>query len=398
MAKYTVKFQEPADTPALARLAERLQPTRYASWPLEVEWARALPGAPENDAFCVRRRRLLLYEQTEVRALHNFFEHEMYIAGLPHPFVWVNGPLSESVVNQRYALSWLMLLEKSLALQPLHLGGGPPHILDFLARRGWSRGGTFPRFLLPVRPAKVLREMSWFQSSRGRQFAARLLAGSGLGSCLGFLLSGRKRIASSENFQTEEWDHFGPWADRIWRNVHRQYQAVARRDAATMNRLYRPGDTRFRRFLVRQADREVGWFLTTTQLRPTSDVDLGFGNLRVAAVVDTFCGLQDATDLMRQAVRAAVAEDVDLIYGHWSHQTWQDACTRTGFFRLPTKFPFAVAPAGKGLLFTPTLPVAAIHFTDSDNDGPYYVVPDRNRQDQPALMNSWRAELRKEPG
>ena len=173
MATFTFKFQEPADVAALARLAQRLEGTPYASWPLDVDWSRKLPGAPEDDTFAVRRRRLLLCEGDEVRAFHNFFEHELYLDGHAHPFVWPNGELSEGIVDRKYAVSCLMVMQHSLKLQPFHLAmGGAPAFQQILTRLGWKRSPAMRRYLLPLRPAKALKEMAWFQRTTSRRIAS----------------------------------------------------------------------------------------------------------------------------------------------------------------------------------------------------------------------------------
>jgi hypothetical protein len=374
MARLECKFQDASDEPALARLAKRLVETEYQSWPLSLTGTCQLPGAAEHDPFVVRRRRLLLRENGEVRALQNFFEHEIYVDGKAHRFVWPNAPLSEGIVNPRYAAAFLAVLTQSLKLQPLHLAmGGSPPLQKVLTRLGWKRTQNIGRFLLPVRPTKVLREMAWFQRTLTRRIMSRLLASSGLGSVLGYTLSGRKvRHHRLRDYRAELCDDFGPWADDLWREVMPTCAAVTRRDAATMNRLYHPHDSRFQRVLVSHRNRPVGWFLFTTCLRPTAELNLGFGNLRVAALVDTFGHFEHARPLLCLAVEQMVQENVDLIFGHWTHQGWTEALRDVGF--LPTgAFPFFVSPAGADLLFTPTCPIEACHFTGGDCDGPYYV-------------------------
>jgi len=374
MAGFTCKFQDAADVPALARLAQRLADTAYGSWPMRNQGICKLPGAPEHDTFVVRRQRLLVCDNAEVRAYQNFFEHEIYVHGQPHRFVWPNGALSEGIVNRQYAGCGLIAWLHSLKLQPLQLGmGGSPVIQQIAARLGWKRTANSGRFLLPLRPARVLREMAWFQRTPARKLAARLLAGSGLGALLGHAVSGRKvkRFQTGE-YRAEVCSHFGSWADDLWWEVMPAYAAVTRRDAATLNRLYQPGDSRVRRVLVLRDSRPVGWFLFTTCLQPTAEMDLGFGNLRVGALVDTFCRLEHARPLLALAVDQMAGEGVDLVFGHWTHQGWSQALRDLGFF-CNRAFPCFASPAGAKLLFTPSCPVEACHFTDSDCDGPYYV-------------------------
>ena len=96
MSDFTVKFQDADDLPALARFAQRLANTPCAGWPLDPAMYSKLAGAPDHDEFPVRRRRLLLCEKGEVRALQGFFEHEIYLDGKAHACAWPPGPLSEA--------------------------------------------------------------------------------------------------------------------------------------------------------------------------------------------------------------------------------------------------------------------------------------------------------------
>jgi hypothetical protein len=268
-----------------------------------------------------------------------------------------------------------MVMQQSLKLQPFHLVmGGAPAFQQILTRLGWKRSSAMTRYLLPLRPAKVLKEMDWFQRTLARRAISRSLAYSGVGSALGYALSGRKKKRfRSVEYRAEPCDHFGSWADDVWRDVMPSYRAVTRRDAATMNRLYGPSDARFRRVLVRHRNRVVGWFLFSTKLKSTAEMDLGFGNLRVGALVDTFCAVEHARPLLALAVEQMACAGVDMIFGHWTHAGWDHALRDVGFLGRPTAYPFYVSPVGAKLLFTSTHPLNDCHFTDGDCDGPYYV-------------------------
>lgn len=374
MPEYRYKFQDSSDYPALERLAIRLNDPRFSPWPLAVEWAKELPGAPDGDDFPVRRRRLLLYEREEIRAFHNFFEHELYVDGKPCNFVWCTGPLSESIVNSHYALCWPTLLGHSLNLQPLHMGfATPENVQQILKQLKWLHiKSLIYQFILPIKINKVLRESSLFGRSRKRRLVASILANSGIASLLIFIRSGWKRLFKlDKQIKVEEINSFGVWADNVWLDNFGRYGAVTRRDAATLNRLYKPGDTRFHRLRIKRNGRDIGWIMYTTKFR--TDLDLGFGCLRAGALIDGFSAPEDTYYIMRAAVEQLVDKGVDLIFGHWSHRSWKKSARRLGFFQRAADN-FFISPAGKNIYTAISRDPENIHITSGDQDGPFYVA------------------------
>jgi len=370
-------FQNSQDLPALERLAHRLQSTPYHTWPLQVAWSSKLPGAPADDDFPVRRCRLLLYEGEEIRAFQNFFEHELYVRGMPHKFVWPNGPLSEAVVDPKFGMCWPMLLQHSLKLQPLHLAvGGTPQTQGVWKGFGWTRCVPIPRFYLPLQPSRLLREMDVFRRTRSKRLVADALSVSRVGSVLARLSEGLRRPRPDADITWEEIPEFGSAIDEIWHAASHKYSAVTRRDAATLNRLYKPGDTRFRRILVRRSGRAIGWFLYSLALKPSAEMNLGYGNARTAALIDAFADPIEASHVLKAARKQFEDARVELAFGNWSHHAWQDACLKAGFWKRNTNNWLVVSKAGQAF-FQSEQDVRESHFSDGDCDGPYYLVSER---------------------
>lgn len=376
MPEYRYKFQDSSDYPALERLALRLNDPRFSTWPLAVQWAKKLPGAPDDD-FPVRRRRLLLYEGEEIRAFQNFFEHELHLDGKPYNFVWFTGQLSESFVNSQYALCWLNLLKHSLKLQPLHMSFADAEnvVLQMLKKLKWLHiKSLIHQFILPINVNKVLRKSSLFGRSRKRRLAASILANSGIARLFIFTRSGWKRLFKlDKQIKVEEVNSFGVWADEVWLDNVGRYGAVTRRDAATLNRLYKPGDTRFHRLRIKRNSRDIGWIMYTTKFR--IDLDLGFGHLKACALIDGFSAPEDAYYVMRAAVEKLIDKGVDCIFGYWSHRSWKKSARRLGFFQRAGD-DFFISPAGKNIYAAISRDPEDIHITSGDQDGPVYVAYD----------------------
>jgi hypothetical protein len=368
MTAYRVAFESKDDAAALARLAQRLEGTRYAAWAAP---HRGLPGAPAHDDFPVRRRRLLLYDGAEVRAFHNFFEHELYRSGPSTTFVWPNGPVSEGLVDPRYAPCYLMLLKRSVEINPVHMFlGGPPQIGRILVRMGWAEVGRLGLFLWPLRLADVAAEMPGLRRTAWRRRLAAAIAAVPVAN----LWSSAARLALSATTAARGvrgvlCREFGDWADDTWQRVAARYAGVTRRDGAALNRLFNPDERALELVRVTRRGRDIGWVLVTGDVLRPPDVDLGFGRLRVGAIVDAFAAPEDARGVLAAGLQRLASDGVALVFGHFSHAAWRAACRSLGAF-VRSGPPLFVSAAGKALLDGGTLD--GWHLTDGDNDGPYY--------------------------
>jgi hypothetical protein len=230
------------------------------------------------------------------------------------------------------------------------------------------------QFILPISVNKVLRESSLLGRSRKRRLAASILANSGIASLFIFARSGWKRLFKfNKQIKVEEVNSFGVWADEVWLDNVARYGAVTRRDAAALNRLYKPGDTRFHRLRIKRNGRDIGWIMFTTKLR--TDLDLGFGYLKACALIDGFSAPEDAYYVMRAAVKHLIDNGVDLIFSYWSHRFWKKSARRLGFFQRAGD-DFFISPAGKNIYAAISHDPDNMHITSGDQDGPVYVAYD----------------------
>ena len=363
-------FETDADRPALERLAERMGAGggAVANWPLRFSWNR-LPGTGGTDyAFPVRRRRLLAWEDGEVRASVNFFESQLYLAGRSEPiaFAWSNGLFSESLVDRRYAVVPTILLRVAVSRQPRQMTVGPsgteapmPKLLTAL---GWT-SQAIPLLFLSVRAAVVLRELRRLSRYPALLAGGRVAAALGLATLADVTLAGLRRFRRPRHMRIEEVDRFADWSDEVWSAAQPSYGALARRDAAALDRLYRPCDRRLIRLTVSDRDRVRGWVAITAEDK-VDDPD--YGNLRLGVLADCLASPRYAGALIAAGVDRLVAADVDLIQARFSHAVWIAAARRIGFVPVPTTTRFFVSPA----LACDVPPLPSVHLTYGDNDGP----------------------------
>jgi hypothetical protein len=354
----------------MERLAARLRAggAGIADWPLRFSWNR-LPGAGgADDGFLVRRRRLLAWQGGEVRASVNFFENQLYLAGRAEPigFAWCNGLFSESVVDRRFALMPTLLLRVALSRQPRQMTVGPsgpdepmPILLTAL---GWTHQAV-PMLFLTVRTAVVLRELRRLSRYPALRAGGRAVAALGLATLADMTLAGLRRLRRRRSMRVEEVNGFAGWSDAIWGEAQPLHGALVRRDAAALDRLYRPGDRRLIRLTVSERNRLRGWVAITVEDK-VDDPD--YGNLRVGVLADCLGLPEYAGAVVAAGVDRLVAEHIDLIQVRFSHAAWLAAARRIGFVPVPTTARLFASPALAGDL--PALP--SLHLTYGDNDGP----------------------------
>jgi hypothetical protein len=362
-------FETEQDRGALERFAARLERAgaAQAQWPLRFSWNR-LPSVVPDPSFPIRRRRLLAFQGDEIRGAVNFFEHQLWFAGSAEPsaFVWPNGMITEGVVDRRYATIGPALLRAALARQPRQMVLGPigteaPMAKLLIAHR-WSHQEV-PVLALPLRSARVVRELRRLSRYPKLQIAAGAAAALGLTSVLDLGLTGLRYFRQPRDLSVDEVDRFESWSDAVWDAARPSYGALTRRDGAALDCLFRPGDPRLVRLKISRGSRLLGWVALT--VRDYSD-DPDFGNLHTGVLADCLAPPAEAAAVIAAGVRRLAAMGVDLIVATFSHSTWVAESRHIGFVPVPTTTRLFVSPA-----LAPLLPqLSSLHLTRGDCDGP----------------------------
>ncbi len=322
-----------------------------------------------------REHYLAVDDEGHVRGAYAHKPHEWRIRGRDVLVSDWQGPVSEGLLDPKYATMGLRLLREMLKRYPVLYswghGGYETKLLQMVMSMRWLIHDT-PFCLKVIHPFRFLRRNTYLRDTPGRRLAQDLLAFTGLGwlglKALHFAigLSGRSAGAGVE---VEEVDRFGDWADDLWLAHRDRYQALACRDATTMNALV-PQDGRWPagiRLRMRRGGETIGWAVV---LDNQLEDDPRFGDLRVGCVADAFSAPEDAAAVVAGATRFLERRGVDLIGSNQAHPDWVEGFRSAGYLVLENRRAFAVSPGLQELLspFDETTP--GLHLTNMDGHGP----------------------------
>jgi hypothetical protein len=324
------------------------------------------------------REMLVADDGAEIRAGLLLYRGGLWEAGQERPFCWVQLPVSEGLVDNRYSMAIVMLMRAVITREPrpmsLGIGSLDEAYARLLDRLGW-RHAKVPFVFHPVRLREVRRRLPALQARRWPRAGARAVALVGVDRAVGTLLElarqRRRHLLRECVVQSES--RFGGWADEVYHSARGDYGAAVARDAASLNVRYPPDDPRYIRLRVRRQSTgaELGWILVIHGQLQHSRY---FGDLHVGTLVDGFGRRADVPRLVQAGTDYLADANVDLIVANWSHAAWLNAARRCGFLPGPSNYFLFVSPKGSSIL-TPSCPLSEVHMTRGDNDGPGHLLP-----------------------
>jgi hypothetical protein len=282
-------------------------------------------------------------------------------------------PISEGVVDARYALVAMRIARDALRRAPLSfclgMNGMTSPLAGLVARLGCELRPV-PFFARIQNGARFAREARY---ARRRAVLARLLdvaAATGVASLGAALLrlALRRGPGLGRGTTLETVAEFGPWADALWERCRAHYSFVELRDAATLNRIYPAQRRGLHRLRIARGAETLGW--AVLQAAHMSD-NPNFGNLHVGRITDVFAAPEHADAVMRAAVDALAAEGVDLMLSNQSHPAWCEALRRNAFLEVPSNFVFAPAPELAKRIAAVDPDGTRLHLDRGDGDGPW---------------------------
>jgi hypothetical protein len=187
----------------------------------------------------------------------------------------------------------------------------------------------------------------------------------GLTLLLDYGLAGLRRLGLHQQVTVDEVGSFRDWADDVWHTALPEYEAVVRRDAVALDRLYQVGDSRLIKLRVRstRGHTTIGWIAVTLDQKIEHP---DYGNLRIGILADCFGHPKNAAPVLMAGVEYLAARGADLVQVTLSHANWIKAARRIGFLPVPTTTRFFASPT-----LAQDLPqVSSMHLTLGDNDGP----------------------------
>jgi hypothetical protein len=270
-------------------------------------------------------------------------------------------PVSEGIIDKRYALVGSLLLRSALQKEPLlyALGmGGPQQPLPrMLQAMGWGMSSV-PFYFRVAHPARFLRQI---RAARGSRWLAALMdfaAATGAG-WMGILAIQRLRTRWAGPAAFKEVADFGGWADEVWDATRRAYGMIAVRNTEALRQLYPESNARFLR--IQSA---AGW---SVLLDSAMQDDQYFGDLRVGTIVDCLAKPKFAGRVIHEARVYLERRGVDLIVSNQGHPVWTQALRSDGFFEGPSNFLFAASPA------LCAVGIDEWHVNRGDGDGPVHL-------------------------
>jgi hypothetical protein len=293
---------------------------------------------------------------------------QFLIRGELRPVAHYRLPLSEGLVDKRYAMLGASLLRSALKAQPLlyalGMGGFDRPLPRMLKATGWSLCGV-PFFFRVVRPARFLRNIQPLRQSALRRVLMDLAAFTGAGA-VGVRLWNAVRKRPAANVPAKVVPSFADWADEVWRSAGGGYPLCALRDSRSLTAMYPESSPQFLRLKVDAS----GWaVLLDTFMRK----DKYFGNMRVGAIADCLAAPGNARPVVRAARRELERRRVDLIVTNQAHRAWQAALRDEGFLSGPTNFLFAASPQLAQLMAPFETAQNEFHINRGDGDGPIHL-------------------------
>lgn len=341
-----------------------------------------LPKAPDRT---LHREIFLALDDTGVRGAYTLKLQEFLCGGEIRTVGSCQMPISEGIVDKRYALVGLQIMQDALRRQPLAydlgIGSFDASIAKVHKAMGWSFR-ALPFYFRIQHGGAFAREIRYLRTSPLRRLLLNLAAWSGIAS-LGAMLAhwGARQLSTLRNgvlarfsrncdVFAESFSTFGCWADDIWRQCGDHYSTIAVRTAEILNILYPPDSERFIRIRVLRRDRTVGWaVLLCTRMEESKY----FGNMLVGSVVDCLAVPGEEATVMEEAHRILMRRRSDIVVTNQSHSSWRQACRMAGFIEGPSNYILGASKAFTALLSECDPRGDRVHITRGDGDGPIHL-------------------------
>lgn len=363
-----VVLYEAVHEPAVHAFNDRLRAVDALLFPLTENAPEPHPNTPAPGIEF--RHFVVLDDGGEVRGGYFIRNQPFVVRGQVHHVGHYNAPLSEGIIDKRFAAVGAAMLAHALAEQPLlfAMGMGSPDrpLPRMLRAMGWAILEC-PFYFLVLNSKRFLRNAGPLRGRPERRLAADALAFSGLGGlALKSIQSARTRQRFDGRYQRQPVQEFAGWADRIWLETVDQYSLSAVRNADYLRYIYPPAGASFYGVQLTDADGPAGWVqMLDCQPRDRSY----FGAMRVAALVDGVGPPAAIPSLVHSGVQAARERHADIVISNQMHRDWIAALKSAGFWPGPSNYLLALSKGLRQLMEPLEKSAARIHFNRGDGDG-----------------------------
>jgi hypothetical protein len=374
---YTEEFREP--------VADFNQRVSGANITFSVPASPVPCWLPKKADRSLHREIFLAVEGRRVRGAYTLKLQQFLCGGSVRRVGSCQMPISEGIVDKRYALIGPRIMEDALRREPLAydlgIGSFDAPIVRVHRAMGWNFR-NIPFFFRIENGFRFSRNIEYLRTGLPRRLGLDIAAFSGVAGLAVALThrchSARAAIRSlgngarahRGNIFVESFTEFGCWADDIWLQCQNHYSVAAVRNAEILNVLYPPEHQRFIRVRILRHDRTIGWaILLNTHMKSNKY----FGNMRVGSIVDCLAIPGEEHAVIAESARILKRHGADLAVTNQSHSAWQSACRGAGFIQGPSNYILGTSRELSGLLEDTDPKGERLHITRGDGDGPIHL-------------------------
>jgi hypothetical protein len=329
-----------------------------------------LPEHPNHrtERGVVHSTHYLAMDGTEARGGYLLMEYPALLKSAAVTVANIQSPISESIVDSRFAMLPLQLVKQFLVHNPrcfvVGMGDQANPLPRLLRASGWSLESV-PFFFRVHRVSRFLAGMPMLQSPWWKRAAALAAVYSGAGSIgVRLLQRGQVQLAKGASINLE--NAWGDWANEVWTGFAPGLCFGVRRDQEVLRELYPADDPRLRIHRITSGSRTLGWSASLVKAMQNNPY---FGHLRVASLLDCAALPGYFGTVAALADRALGKEGADLVITNQSLTEWQAAFAAAGFRSGPSRFQLAMSPELTKVLSKTPVADGTIHITRGDGDG-----------------------------
>jgi hypothetical protein len=356
----------PGDSEDIRQFNSRLEQAGVA-FAFPVDSSKLLHKDPGVDA--PYQTAYVLSDGSAVRGGYILKHEQIFAGGQIFPVGNYQLPLSEGIVDRKYAIAGLQLIKDALAresrLYCLGMGSTARPLPRLLAKLGWTVSKV--PFLFRIENARnFTREIRWLRQDAGLRFL--LDCARNTGTLAGFVALARLRrrilrYSAPAGASCAEVPDLPDEIDELFANVRGDYGLLCDRRAAALRMRLPAHDSKLLRIVLRRSDKVVGWAVVSiSQLCGHKQ----FGNMKLGCIVDGLAAPADVGVLVGEACRRLESARCDLLVSNQTHAAWIKGLRQQGFFLGPSNFILALSPP----LEACQAAVSLAHFNRGDGDGP----------------------------
>lgn len=277
-------------------------------------------------------------------------------------------PLSEGIIDRRYALVGVQLIKDALDRQSrlycLGMGNTARPLPRLLSKLGWTISKV--PFLFRIENAgNFTREIFWLRQRAHLRLLLDMARNTGTLAAVVGLARLRRRLFGSKPPAEVSFTQVTDLPDDIddlFFNTRGDYGLMCDRRAAAMRARLPTGDSKLLRIVLRKSGKLAGWVVVSmSQLSGHTQ----FGNMRLGCIVDGLAATSDVSLLVGEACRRLEKARCDLLVSNQTHPAWIAGLRRHGFFEGPSNFILALSPQ-----LAECRAETSVHFNRADGDGP----------------------------